>query len=114
MCATFARSIAMVLTADPDQMQNQIFNVGDSRLNMTILQLAEKVRDVCAEYRKVEISVTENSKDRRNYRVSFEKIKSILDFSASTLIEPGVEEMALGFLNGRYGTTGTKPTATWQ
>ena len=98
-----ARSIAMVLAADPDQMQNQILNVGDSRLNMTILQLAEKVRDVCAEYRKVEISVTENSKDRRNYRVSFEKIKSILDFSASTLIEPGVEEMALGFLNGRYG-----------
>ncbi len=46
-----ARSIAMVLAADTDQMQNQIFNVGDSRLNMTILQLAERVRDVCAQYR---------------------------------------------------------------
>lgn len=98
-----ARSIAMVLAADTDQMQNQIFNVGDSRLNMTILQLAERVRDVCAQYRDVEISVTENSQDRRNYRVSFDKIQSFLDFHASTLIEPGVEEMAHGFLNSRFG-----------
>ncbi len=51
----------------------------------------------------VEISVTENSQDRRNYQFSFDKIQSFLDFHASTLIEPGVEEMAHGFLNSRFG-----------
>ncbi len=98
-----ARSITMVLEAEPDRMQNQIFNVGDGRLNLTIMQLAERVRDVCARYTKVAISVKEDPQDRRNYRVSFKKIKSVLDFAASTLIEAGVEEMALSFLNGRYG-----------
>lgn len=99
-----ARSITMVLKADPAEMQNQIFNVGDTRLNMTILELAEKVRAVCSRYNKdVAISVRENSQDRRNYRVSFDKIQSVLGFRAATLMEEGVEEMALAFRNGRYG-----------
>jgi len=99
-----ARSITMVLKADPAEMQNQIFNVGDSRLNMTIFELAERVRAVCTRYNKeVEISVRENSQDRRNYRVSFDKIQSVLGFQATTLIEDGVEEMVLSFRNGRYG-----------
>jgi nucleoside-diphosphate-sugar epimerase len=98
-----ARSVAMVLDADPTKMQNQIFNVGDSRLNLTILELAERVRDICSRYREVTISVRENPEDRRNYRVSFEKIRSFLNFEAGTSIEAGVEEMALSFLGGRYG-----------
>jgi nucleoside-diphosphate-sugar epimerase len=97
-----ARAITMVLDADPNQMQNQVFNVGDNRLNLTILQLAEKVRDVCVRYRHVAVSVSDNPQDRRNYAVSFEKIQSVLGFQAETLIEPGIEEMALAFQNGRY------------
>lgn len=41
--------------------------------------------------------------DRRSYAVSFEKIQSFPGFLAATLIEPGLEEMALAFQNGRYG-----------
>lgn len=98
-----ARAVIKVLDADPIQIQNQVFNVGDKRLNMTILQLAEKVRDVCVQYREVTISVSDNPEDRRNYRVSFDKIQSVLGFQAETLIEPGIKEMALAFQNGRYG-----------
>jgi len=98
-----ARAVIKVLDADPIQIQNQVFNVGDKRLNMTILQLAEKVRDVCAQYRDVTISVSDNPQDRRNYRVSFDKIHSTLGFQAETLIEPGIQEMALAFRSGRYG-----------
>jgi len=98
-----ARAIVMVLDADPIHMQNQVFNVGDKRLNMTIQQLAEKVRDVCIRYRHVEVSVSDNPQDRRTYAVSFDKIRSALGFQAETLIEPGIEEMALAFKDGRYG-----------
>jgi nucleoside-diphosphate-sugar epimerase len=98
-----ARAVIKVLDADANQIQNQVFNVGDKRLNMTILQLAEKVRDVCIHYLDVAISVNDNPQDRRNYKVSFEKIQSVLGFEAETLIERGIEEMALAFQNGRYG-----------
>lgn len=98
-----ARAIVMVLEADPVRMQNQVFNVGDKRLNMTIQQLAEKVQEVCVRFRPVAISVTENPQDRRSYAVSFDKIESVLGFHAMTLIEPGIEEMAQAFKDGRYG-----------
>lgn len=98
-----ARAIGMVLDAEPVRMQNQVFNVGDKRLNMTIQQLAEEVRAVCSRYRPVTISVTENAQDRRSYAVSFDKIQSVLGFQAMTLLQPGIEEMALAFRDGRYG-----------
>ena len=99
-----ARSIAMVLAADTDQMQNQIFNVGDSRLNMTILQLAERVRDVCAQYRDVEISVTEKF-PRIEGTIEFHstRFSRFLTFTHRLSSNPGVEEMAHGFLNSRFG-----------
>jgi nucleoside-diphosphate-sugar epimerase len=99
------RSIVAVVKADPRTVQSQIFNVGDKKLNMTILQLAETVQQVVAsEGRSVQISITENPEDRRNYVVSFEKIRSVLGFEAETGIEDGVREMAENFKKGNYGT----------
>jgi len=98
-----ARAIVMVLRADPRIIQSQTFNVGDKRLNMTILQLAEIVRDVCSRYRDVSIAVTEDAQDPRNYAVSFTKIKTLLGFEAETLMAPGIEELAEAFASGEYG-----------
>ena len=98
-----ARAIVRVLDAEPAIVQRQIFNVGDKRLNMTILQLAEKVQAVCSRYRSVRISVSDRPDDRRNYAVSFDKIQATLGFEAETLIEPAIEEMASALLDGRYG-----------
>jgi hypothetical protein len=47
--------------------------------------------------------VENDPQDRHSYAVSFEKIQSFLGFLAATLIEPGIEEVALAFRNGRYG-----------
>jgi nucleoside-diphosphate-sugar epimerase len=97
-----ARAIVMTLKADPYLVQDQIFNVGDKRLNLTILQLAEIVKNVTSKYRDVTISVSQNAQDRRNYAVSFDKIRSLLGFEAATLMEEGVEEMATSFVSGHY------------
>jgi nucleoside-diphosphate-sugar epimerase len=97
-----ARAIVKVLKANPTLVQNQIFNVGDKRLNMTILQLAEGVQKVCRRYRDVQVSVSDNIQDRRNYAVSFEKIRSMLGFEAATLLDDGVQEMVDNFQSGQY------------
>lgn len=97
-----ARAIALALAADEQRIQHQVFNVGDMRLNLTILQLAEKVRDVCRKYRDVSISISESPGDRRNYAVSFQKIQSLLGFEAATSLEAGIQEMATQFAAHRY------------
>jgi nucleoside-diphosphate-sugar epimerase len=97
-----ARAIVAVLKARPETVQGQIFNVGDKRLNMTIQDLAERVRDVVSPHHEVSISVTDNPSDRRNYAVSFEKIRTTLGFTAEHTIETGVEEMVRHFIAGTY------------
>jgi nucleoside-diphosphate-sugar epimerase len=96
------RAIVKVLKENPAIVQSQVFNVGDKRLNMTILQLAEVVQKVCSRYRDVQISVSDNLQDRRNYAVSFQKIKSLLGYEAATLLEEGIQEMVDNFHSGQY------------
>lgn len=98
-----ARSVVLVLKANPVMVQSQIFNVGDKRLNMTIQQLAEMVKSIAQkEGWQVSITVQDNIQDRRNYIVSFEKIHTTLGFEAATLMEPGIREMVENFKQGRY------------
>jgi len=97
-----ARAIVKVLKENPAIVQNQVFNVGDKRLNMTILQLAEAVQKVCSKYREVQISVSDNVQDRRNYAVSFEKIRSLIGYEAATTLEEGIQEMVDHFQSGQY------------
>jgi nucleoside-diphosphate-sugar epimerase len=96
------RAVAMVITADPSLVQGQTFNVGDERLNMTILGLAQTVQRVVAEVRTVDISIAENPDDQRNYAVSFDKIQSILNYRTEMSIEAGVREMMQEHLAGNY------------
>lgn len=97
-----ARAIAAVLRAEPVSIQSQIFNVGDKRMNMTIMQAAELVKSVVSKYRDVRILVNTEIEDRRNYAVSFDKIREALGFEASILMTEGIEEMAECFRNGAY------------
>jgi nucleoside-diphosphate-sugar epimerase len=97
-----ARAIFFVLKAKPDVVNKEIFNVGDSRLNMTIGELAKKVKSVAEKEKEVEILIKNDASDRRNYMVSFKKIKKILGYEASTMVEEGVSEMLENFTKDRY------------
>jgi nucleoside-diphosphate-sugar epimerase len=97
-----ARAIVLVLNSPLATVQGQIFNVGDKRLNLTIMQLAEKIKAVTGRHRAVSISVRTDQGDQRNYAVSFEKIRSILGFECQTLMEEGIEEMVDNFRSGKY------------
>lgn len=97
-----ARAVLFVLKAKPEIVNKQIFNVGDSRLNLTIGQLAKSVQKVVSKIKPVEIVSHDNISDRRNYMVSFRKIKNALGYQASVLIEEGVQEMLDNFISGAY------------
>jgi nucleoside-diphosphate-sugar epimerase len=99
-----ARAVVAVLEAKPELIQGQIFNVGNPRLNLTIGQLAETVERVAGEFRSgVTRSVRpQNIEDRRNYAVSFNKIRRHLSFEPTMDLDDGIREMARHFIDGTY------------
>jgi nucleoside-diphosphate-sugar epimerase len=71
----------------------QVLNVGDSRLNHTLSEVAETIRSFFPDTR---VENVENS-DRRNYRVSFQKLRRLTGFHARYTLREGVEELKRAF-----------------
>jgi nucleoside-diphosphate-sugar epimerase len=88
-----ANGIYQVLTAPLDVVSGETYNLGDSRMNFTLGELAEKV---LAEFPETRAEYIENS-DRRNYRVSFEKIHNQIGFEYKWTIEDGIREIRRAF-----------------
>ena len=84
-----AEGLAQVLSAPLPIVSGEVFNLGDTRMNYTLWQLAQKIRSiiptVCVEH-------VENS-DRRNYRVSFDKIRDQIGFLCSRTLEDAILEI---------------------
>lgn len=95
--ADAAAAIVRVLEAPVALVGRQIYNVGDSRLNYTLTDVAEKLVKFFPHTR---VEHVENA-DRRSYRVSFQKIKGHLGFSCSKSLEDGIHEIKAAFEAGR-------------
>jgi nucleoside-diphosphate-sugar epimerase len=91
------RAVLAVLNAPIQVVSGQVYNVGDSRQNWTLGDIADKVRGILPNTR---VAHVENS-DRRNYRVSFEKIRRELGFECLTSIEDGIRELQRAFADGQ-------------
>lgn len=91
-----AEGIVTVLNAREELVSGQIFNLGDSRLNYTLAGVAEKIQE---QFPNTVVEEVENS-DRRNYRVSFDKIKNQLGFQARFKLEDGITELKKAFEQG--------------
>ena len=76
-----------------DVVSGETYNLGDSRMNFTLGHLAEKV---LAEFPATRVEYVENS-DRRNYRVSFEKIHNQIGFECQWTLEDGIREIKRAF-----------------
>jgi nucleoside-diphosphate-sugar epimerase len=84
-----ARAFLSVLQAPHALVSGEVFNVGSFKLNYSLGEVAEKIREQIPE---LVIEHKENL-DKRNYRVSFDKIHSYLGFVCTTGLEVGVEEI---------------------
>jgi nucleoside-diphosphate-sugar epimerase len=91
-CRDAALAFKMAAEADSSLAAMQIFNVGDDSLNFTVLEIAQKVQEQVPEAR---LNVSEEQDvDRRDYRVSFQKINHIMGFKCTVSLEEGICEMA--------------------
>ncbi|HET8924058.1 MAG TPA: NAD-dependent epimerase/dehydratase family protein [Candidatus Acidoferrum sp.] len=90
-----AEAVVRVFLAPLESVSGEIFNVGDDNLNFTLGQVAEKIKQQLPETR---VEYVDNS-DRRNYRVSFRKIRECVGFQANLTLESGIAEIRQAFLS---------------
>jgi len=94
--ADVCRGIATTLNSEGWKVRKQIFNLGDTRENYQLIQIAGIIKNLIPE---VEVDVVEDLCDKRNYRVSFEKIKQRLGFSAEYKITDSVRDIISAYRN---------------
>jgi nucleoside-diphosphate-sugar epimerase len=90
-----ADAIVYVLDAPVALVSGETLNVGENRLNYSLDQVAEKLQQA---FPKAQIRFAENS-DRRNYRVSFQRIAR-LGFHCHLTLDDGIEELKRAFEEG--------------
>lgn len=94
------RGIATVLDADPKLVANEVFNVGRSGENYRKLDLVKEIRKVVD---SGEVSYVKRDEDPRDYKVSFDKIKSVLGFETNMTVPDGIAEVAAGLDDELFG-----------
>ena len=82
-----------VLESPVRLVSGEVFNVGDARLNHTLTEVADVIRDA---FPNVRVEHVDNS-DRRNYRVNFDKLQNRTGFRARYTLRDGVEEIRRAF-----------------
>jgi nucleoside-diphosphate-sugar epimerase len=86
-----AKALLCTLEAPRDIVHNQVFNVGDSANNYQVRQIAEIVAST---FPGCGLSFDKNGTDNRSYRVSFDKINSLLPgFKCDWNAEQGAKQL---------------------
>jgi nucleoside-diphosphate-sugar epimerase len=86
-----ARAIACVLKGSREAVHNEIFNVGDTKHNYRVREIAQIVAEV---FPGCQLSFGPPSPDNRSYRVSFEKIRKHLpDFASAWDARRGAQQL---------------------
>ena len=85
-----ASACISVVDASSNTISGQIFNVGSSNENYTKKQLANIIQKHVSD---IKIEIVKSKTDPRNYKVSFDKIKQILNFQPKRTVENSVVEI---------------------
>ena len=85
-----ARAFIKCLESPLEKVGRQIFNVGDNKLNSQIYDIGNMISDMLP---GTEIEHQKDMTDKRNYRVSFDKIRNTLNFTCDRTIQDGVAEI---------------------
>ncbi len=92
-----AEGFLKVLESPTELVSGEIFNLGDSRLNHTLADIAGKIGK---QFPGTEVQNVDNA-DRRNYRVSFDKIHNWIGYEATKTIDDGILELKRAFESGQ-------------
>jgi nucleoside-diphosphate-sugar epimerase len=92
-----ARAMAMILEARTDLVAGQVFNVGDTRENYRKADLLELILERVPD---AHVQSVPKAEDPRDYRVSFERIRTKLDYSITRRVKDGIAEIASALESG--------------
>jgi nucleoside-diphosphate-sugar epimerase/CBS domain-containing protein len=84
-----------------EKVRKKIFNLGSDAGNVRILDIGRMVHKAVPESKML---VEETQGDKRNYRVSFGKIRRELGFTAKVGVEQGIREIASALSKGRFSS----------
>lgn len=90
-CRDAARAFMLALEAPARAVAGEIFNVGAESLNHKINEIGLMVARTVG---GVDVVIQDEVTDRRDYRVSFEKIRGALGFVPEMSVEDGIREVA--------------------
>jgi len=96
------RAFLLCVDAPRQAVAGQIFNVGGASLNYQIRELGQSIARAIPNTR---LSAIEND-DRRNYRVSFDKIQSVLGFRCERNLAFGIHEMYASLKSNEFANVG--------
>jgi len=86
-----AAAFIHVLKSPKEVVSGAIFNVGKNEENYTVIEIAEKIKKIIP---GTELEFADQaSKDKRSYRVNFDKIKNELGFIPSWKLDDGIKQV---------------------
>lgn len=85
-----ANACILVLESEPDKVNKNVFNVGDTKENYQKKMLAEELEKFIPD---LKVKYVKKDEDPRDYKVSFEKIKNVLGFQITKTVPQGMEEI---------------------
>lgn len=95
----FARLIDLVLECKDNRTDFEVFNAGGNHNNFTKKMVIDLL---CEKIPNSKVSYNQKGSDPRNYRVSFEKVKSTLGFEPAYTVEMGIDELINALSNGVF------------
>jgi nucleoside-diphosphate-sugar epimerase len=95
-----ARAIRAVLEAPEETVRGEVFNVGRSSENYRKQDIVEAVLEQVDSGR---VSFVQRDSDRRDYRVSFDKVRAVLGFETLMTVRDGVAEVVAALERGAFG-----------
>lgn len=95
-----ASAFLSVLRADVVLVSGQIFNVGDDEYNLSIMKVADLIKTILP---ATQVNISKHVVDRRDYHVTFKKIRNSLNYRPTIPILDGINEIICSMDNSKYG-----------
>ena len=102
----FSSLIEMVIEADKEKVNFEVFNAGGDVNNFTKKMIVDEVLNHVSDGKVVYNS---EGSDPRNYRVSFKKVKDVLGFEPKFTVEEGIKELVEALKIGLYADSVDNP-----
>ncbi|MBJ7329448.1 MAG: NAD(P)-dependent oxidoreductase [Solirubrobacteraceae bacterium] len=94
------RAVRTALDADVAVVGREVFNVGRPGQNY---RKADLVQEIDRQVGRGKVSFVSKNEDPRDYKVGFEKIRSVLGFETTMTVPDGIGEVIAGLDAGAFG-----------